>query len=578
MPVTSEQVEALLARCKAFIDEGRNPVACITGEEHETLQALHNENVAGAAVVLAQLRDHAEHNSVRPWSAHNARRLSFSHYVEQARVLRDAMETARRDSNVVLLAERRMANAPRQQGRSSLAELEPAIMVTMASPRLRAIGLLRLHRAGRIWFDTFANQSKTDWNGTDDGATVSERQMNDEFYLNVAVWLAQQDEKLGGISVKPLVIDCCHTAALADKRNAPRDYLNGLVWDGVERLRDVFSRGYGADQSEFNMAAGRCWFVGMIARIMRPGCQLDTMPVLIGRQGIFKSQSLRVIGGDWYRAAQSSIHHKDFLQELWGALVLEIPELHSFVTSNASAAKAKSVISIQVDHFRKSYGYAPDEYRRTVVMVGTTNNHDWHHDESGEARRFWPIHCGVIDIEWIRESRNQLFAEALAYFNLPADSDGATDPRSQWWNVPRLAQRDLMDAESGEDAWTNMITAQLDRMDANAPKIFGRDSETMTHWDGTLSESTDWGNLLTVQRIALQWLRLTTDQAGKRITANRIGAIMRHLGWHRVQQRMHGTDRRVRVWLPTSNEIVAREMPIAEDVPIVVPDEEDIPF
>ncbi len=86
-------------------------------------------------------------------------------------------------------------------------------------------------------------------------------------------------------------------------RHCVRDYLSPLVWDGVERIAHALIDYWGAqptaDQPEdYLLAVSANLFIGIVARVMRPGCQLDTMIVLEGAQGIGKSQSLRIIGGN----------------------------------------------------------------------------------------------------------------------------------------------------------------------------------------------------------------------------------------------------------------------------------------
>jgi hypothetical protein len=572
---TDAEVAAILERCKAAIDERRDPLAVLTAEEHQALINLHINNPAGGVILLSQLRDHAEHNPVAElrWRPTRVQRISFQAYVQAARVWHEARQQAQRTSNVLSLADAR--NGRQQRPRGPLASLNPAEMITMSSPRMRGIGLLRSLRQGRIWYDEFYKRVLTDWDGTSNEADRPVHTQDDEFIRNVALWMVQTDEKLGNSSDRQ-VDTWIKTMADMDKRNEPRDWLNSLTWDGTERLRDVMVRGFGAVDTAFNIEVGRCWFVGMVARIMRPGCQLDTMPVLIGPQGIFKSQALRVIGGDWYRSAVSDIHSKDFKQELFGAVVFEIPELHSLVTSNAAAAKVKAVISNQVDHFRQPYGMTVEEHKRTACMCGTTNNRDWHHDESG-ARRFWPVHCGDIDLEWLREHRAQLFAEARAYFDLPPmriplegdDYVERRDPRSMWWNVPEAEQRAAMEDETSEDVWQGMIEGRLIR-----ETIWngGLPDDIVVH-DGTLSESADWGNLLTTARIAYSWLALNSDLAGRRATSNRIGSIMRNLGWARKLQRIPNIEVPCRIWLNPD-----APAPAIFTAPAGTVDDADIPF
>jgi putative DNA primase/helicase len=43
--------------------------------------------------------------------------------------------------------------------------------------------------------------------------------------------------------------------------------------------------------------------------------------------------------------------------------------------------------------------------------VGTTNAEEWLRDATGN-RRFWPFDCTKADVAWIRQHRDQLWAEA----------------------------------------------------------------------------------------------------------------------------------------------------------------------
>ncbi len=436
--------------------------------------------------------------------------------------------------------------------------MDASSMTQADSTRLNALGLLAQQRQGRVWYDTFHKRALSDWKGDFDGSVIESRAIDDAFIGRVTTWFHILNPKLAKLSemqVKQILL----SFARGDVRNEPRDWLQLQVWDGVPRLADLMRLGFGARDTAFNREAGRCWMVSMVARIMFAGAKVDTMPVFIGAQGLLKSQALEVIGGQWYRAASSGVDSKDFLQELHGALVFEIPELHSIVASRGGTAKIKAVLSTRVDHFRLPFGYMPEDHARTAVMAGSTNNRDWHGDETG-ARRFWPVHVGRIDLAWLREWRGQLFAEAKVYYDdgiIARDDPPGNETeremmaeRGKWWNVPAEEQAELMAAETATHAWHEMIAARLATELQRGTVYWDVARHTLTPWDGTMTDSTDWGNGLTVARIGVSWLGCTPETLGRGAgNAKTIASIMRALGWDTIRPRMTGQSERPRVFI-----------------------------
>lgn len=558
MPAPSaETVQAIAERLFEACTRGmREPTAALQPEEHAALLELHYFDTLAAGVLLQQLREHAR--GLEDWTERQVRAINFNLYRDGARQRRQREEEIDAAQNVVRMSAQRGARQRRARTHDVTGEINASGMTIQQmletdSPLLVAYAYLKQQRDGRIWFDEFSKRVRTDWRGDDDGRVIEPSVVTDEQVNRITRWLHTKDKRLSRLGIQSVnfIIDA---VANEDKRNEVLDWIRGTPWDGEARLESLLQRGYGAADTPFNRAVGRCWFVGMVARVAKPGAKVDTMPVFIGPQGIRKSQSLEVIGGEWYRAAASSIDSKDFLQELHGALVFEVPELHSMISSRHGAAKIKAVLSTRVDHFRLPYGLRVGEHKRTATIVGTTNNAgDWHNDDTG-ARRFWPVHCGRIDLEWLAANRAQLFAEALAYYEarvraLAADAPETDDAMimGAWWNVPSDEQESLMDAETYVHPWQEVITARL----RTARGLYtGALGERITPWDGSTGEGTDWGNALTVTRIGIEWLGLTPEQLGRGSAAGKtIGACMRALGWTLRLQRVHGTAERLKVFV-----------------------------
>lgn len=195
-----------------------------------------------------------------------------------------------------------------------------------------------------------------------------------------------------------------------------REYLDGLVWDGVSRL-DFWLRDHlGVEDSEYSRAVSRKVLCAAVVRVYRPGCDFHQVLVLEGEQGIGKSQVCRILGGEWAADFPVDPHDKDTVQLLQGRWIVELAELE--VTGRTETDALKAFISRPSDKVRLAYGRLAVEYPRQSIFIASKNpaaDGTYLKDDTGN-RRWWPVACkpegGIVDFKKLKEARNQLWAEA----------------------------------------------------------------------------------------------------------------------------------------------------------------------
>ena len=291
-----------------------------------------------------------------------------------------------------------------------------------------------------VYFDEFANRVMVI------DALGREQEWSDAMTLQLTVWL---QDNLELYEMRPTtVMDGVAAYAFSRPRNPVREWLQSLTWDGAQRLLDLLPTGFGTDRSDYHEAVGRCFMMGMVARVLKPGCQVDAMPVFEGSQGNGKTSALRLIGGAYFAEVHDSIMSKDFLITLSGKMLCEISELGAFRAADID--RIKGIITTTTDRFRAPYARSSQDHARQCVFSGTTNRDNWNTDDTG-ARRFWPVTCTAIDLEWIRTHREQLFAEAVYRVQ-----DGQS-----WWDVPNAEADALRELRQDDDPWEDLITEYL---------------------------------------------------------------------------------------------------------------------
>jgi predicted P-loop ATPase len=346
----------------------------------------------------------------------------------------------------------------------------------------------------QLWYDEFLDRVLTrdeqgrmrEWHDTDDARFA--------VYLQQVIGMTSIAESIAASAVR--------FVASQRARHCVREWMRSLIWDGTDRIAHALEEFWGVEltpnqPSDYVRAVSANLFIGMVARVMRPGCQLDTMPIFEGAQGIGKSKSLRLLGGDHYMLAAESVTSKDFYQGIRGKMLVEIGELDAM--SKADRERTKIAISTPTDRYRDSYGRRAMDHPRQCLFVGTTNRNDYGNDETG-LRRLWPVRCTEVDCPGIARWREQWIAEAVAKFDA-----GAT-----WWEVPASAA-DVQRERQHEDAWTPTVLAYVE-----------------------FKDDTTSADVLTNSALKMRESDIT------RTEQNRVSAILQANGWKRQTVRWNG--------------------------------------
>jgi len=302
---------------------------------------------------------------------------------------------------------------------------------------------------GKFWFDEFYRSFYTSINGEPEP-------LHDSHIFNLQTTL-QALYGLRKVS-KSLVTDAITSMSYQDRRNSAKDYFLSLKWDGAPRMEDFFCNAYGAADTPLNQAISRYFFSSIMARFfgreLDPiyGNKVDSMVVIEGDQGIAKGMGLKhLISEKWHYEASKDIKDKDFFQDMKGKIIAEVAELDIF--DRQGVKTLRRVLTCQVDRLRVSYGRESEDFDRACIFVGTTNETEYLEDDKGN-RRFLPITATKVDINYIRDNREQLFAEALEYYR---------ENVSHWWSMPKdlKAEHEKRMVQTVADEYQNSIERWL---------------------------------------------------------------------------------------------------------------------
>ncbi len=218
---------------------------------------------------------------------------------------------------------------------------------------------------------------------------------------------------------KDLTTDAVILCATAHSYNPVTAYLSTIQWDGTPRLDTLYIEYLGAEDCAYTRAVTRKAIVAAVARAFNPGIKFDCMTVICGKQGIGKSTLFAKLGRGWFSDSVRTFEGKEAAELIQGVWIVEISEMEAF--DKADVRAVKSFLSKCDDQYRAAYGRIVEKHPRRCVFFGTTNDHDFLKDATGN-RRFWPVDALIqeptksVFKDLTDNEINQLWAEAVAYY------------------------------------------------------------------------------------------------------------------------------------------------------------------
>jgi len=334
--------------------------------------------------------------------------------------------------------------------------------------------------AGRLRYDEMLRCSVLD--------TVA---VQDITVFRIHEWLQENGLKRIGVDAVREAVEIVAQEP-ANRFHPLRERLEALLWDGVPRLTEWMIEFLGAEDNEYHRQIGLRFPIAMVARVFSPGCKADHMMVLEGPQGALKSQVIEALAAPYYSDNLPDLGGDPIRlsMHLRGKWLIEVSELKDF--SKVDAAHLKAFITRKEEIYTPKYGHKEVTEPRQCLLVGTTNDDQYLKDETGN-RRYWPVKCGMIDLDGLRAAAGQLLAEAVTEFR----------KATPWWLEAAV-----------EDAFFRPEQAKRLWVDAIEPKVRGYLTGRARVLLMEIAE--DLG--FTASKFTVQ------DQ-------RRLAAVMRHCGW-----------------------------------------------
>ena len=155
------------------------------------------------------------------------------------------------------------------------------------------------------------------WSKVEELVLLDAQPLCDTDLTSIAIWL---DEVYGLRASTDNLHRAIDFVAAQNAFHGVRDWLTERIWDGVPRHDSLLSAYMAAHDTPLHRKFSSSFLIGACARVFEPGCQVDTMLMLIGKQGAGKSRVCAALPPvrAWFGESGFDIGNKDSFMTLHG--------------------------------------------------------------------------------------------------------------------------------------------------------------------------------------------------------------------------------------------------------------------
>ena len=150
--------------------------------------------------------------------------------------------------------------------------------------------------------------------------------------------------------------------------NSVTDKVKSIVWDHKPRVDDFMHEYMGSPDNEIYRRIFKIFLHGAMMRAFKPGSKMDTMLVLQGPQGSYKSTLIKKLSLGFFSESLPALNNPNITYVLRNNWMVEIAELDAFKKADIEAIK--HFLSIECDEFRPVWGTHAEKFLRHVAFIG----------------------------------------------------------------------------------------------------------------------------------------------------------------------------------------------------------------